>query len=336
MRTYTKDMYDRVMELRKQNFGAKKISRILNIPKGTIDGWLYKECKPISISEKYRKAQEKNKKYLTGGGWNRKTFPESAKKLSADLAYICGVILGDGYIHKTTGSIELMVKDEDFANNFALFLKKWSTLTPYIYKRKYFVVCLNSIETTKFLLENLNGLIDQIIGTMDEKIICSFLRGLFDSEGSIYYDKKRGNVHLYMGITNRKIAENVKYLLSKIGIESKFYIRKQREGWKTFYKLEIQKRKMQQLFLEKIGFSIQRKQKILEEICNTEFLERADVPSHPWYRRNEIEFIKKHYGSIKTKKIVDKLNKKFWNGKGTRTLNSIYNKTCDLRRENKW
>lgn len=336
MENYTKETYDKTMELRKQNLGAKRISRILKIPKGTIDGWLYREKKPKIISKKYKIAQEKNKRYLTGSGWNRKTLPEVAKKLSADLAYICGVILGDGYIDKRSG-IELLVKDKDFAEIFALYLRRWSTLAPKIYKYKYFVACLNSREVAKFFIEDLNKLVNQILKIRDERTICMFLRGLFDSEGSALYDKKRGIARVSMRITNKKIAKYTRYLLAKIGISSNFYIKKRKmKQWKTCYEVAIQKRQMQKLFLEKVGFSIERKQKVLGEACCAEFLERADIPHHGWYRKAEIEFLKKYYGSIKVKEIVDMLNNKFWDGNDVRTLNGIYTKASDLQRVEKW
>jgi hypothetical protein len=338
MELHTKEQYFQAMQLKKQSLGAKRISTIIKIPKPTIDGWLYKGIKPRIISEKYKKAQEKNKKYLTGRGWNRKKLPRYAKILTTDLSYICGVILGDGYIHKNKGRIELLVKDEDFAGEFAEALKKWCNIEPIKHERRnrYFSVTLFSVEARDFLKENIDKLVKQIKKSENEKVICSFLRGLFDSEGSISCDKKIGIAHLNMRITNKKIARDTKHLLSKIGIYSNFYIKKrQKEHWKTCYEVAIQKRQMQKLFLEKIGFSIKRKQKILEEINDLEFLEHINA-HHYWYRKNEIDILNKYYSSFKTKELASMLNNRFWNGKNIRTTNGIYTKVYELRKVNRW
>ena len=200
-------------------------------------------------------------------------------------------------------------------------------------KCKYFSVCLCSTEVGNFLSKNINKLVEKIMEVSDEKVIYAFIKGIFDSEGSISYDRKNGKADLKMGMTNKKVAKCAKYLLFKTGISSSFYKRtRKNKKWKTFYTVSIQKRKMQKLFFQKIGFSIKRKQKLLKEVCEAEVLSREDIPLHVWYRKGELEFIKKHYGLVSAKEFVNILNNKYWTGKNVRTVKGLYTKISDMRK----
>lgn len=324
MRTYSKKQYDEACRLRSRGFGAKRASNKLNIPKGTVDGWYYKEHKPFCISTKFKESQEKNKKNLEFGRLPKWQLPDYSKKLSTNLAYLCGVILGDGHIHKNGYRIELLVKDKDFAESFKTAAQKWCGIKPKMNKNRYFVVSINSVCASKFISNNFDAIIKNITKIDNEEIIISFLKGLYDSEGSAYYDKKRGISHLSLRMTDRHTIDVVKLLLNKIGIKYSFYIKKRRKDYKTVYEISIQRRSMQRKFLDKIGFSIRRKQDILEEFCNDEILRRSDKPKHPWFRKDELKFIKEKYPGMNTRLFINEMNKEFWNGSSVRSVGGIY------------
>lgn len=53
LRRYHKEEYELVMELRKNTgFGARRLSRMTNIPSGAIDSWIYKSTKPLEAKPK--------------------------------------------------------------------------------------------------------------------------------------------------------------------------------------------------------------------------------------------------------------------------------------------
>ena len=66
---------------------------------------------------------------------------KNAKELSQDLAYILGVINGDGHYGKVitpkrvSAEIGLNVRDLDFAEEFKNKLKKWSGIEPKFHER---------------------------------------------------------------------------------------------------------------------------------------------------------------------------------------------------------
>mgnify|MGYP001607263390 FL=1 len=54
-------------------------------------------------------------------------MPNKARKLSSELAYIYGVLIGDGHLEqsKLVNRVNLNVSDKDFAMAFAKTLKNW-------------------------------------------------------------------------------------------------------------------------------------------------------------------------------------------------------------------
>ncbi|MEM1954750.1 MAG: LAGLIDADG family homing endonuclease [Nitrososphaerota archaeon] len=209
-------------------------------------------------------------------------------KPSEDLAYVAGAIAGDGYVYKKSKLapryndefvVGLDVKDKEFAQFFAIALAKVLKRKPPIpwQNKKYgrWVVMIRC----KALYELFNKPID--IEKMRpfvehcEKCICAFLRGFFDSEGCV---RKVGEIRVYN--TNYKLLEYVTYLLNKIGIETTSdkprlhgragnSIRNPKTGkiYKTrkdVYYVAI-RAKSNLMFYEKVGFTIERKRKRLEE-----------------------------------------------------------------------
>jgi len=100
-REYTYEEYNRAMKLLNMGIGIATVSRELGIPKSTLHYWRYNKHKPILAR------------------WT----PEPSK----ELAYVLGVLLGDGYTvrgHTYHYDIELLVKDYKFAEKFSKAMAK--------------------------------------------------------------------------------------------------------------------------------------------------------------------------------------------------------------------
>ena len=66
MRCYSLKEYNKAISLEKQGLGSLRISKRLNIPRGTIENWINKGGKPYYFSEKRINASnsQKNKDRL--------------------------------------------------------------------------------------------------------------------------------------------------------------------------------------------------------------------------------------------------------------------------------
>jgi len=247
-RSYTLEEYNRAMKLLNKGVGITTVSRELGIPKSTLHYWRHNLHKPISIR------------------W----IPEPSR----ELAYVLGVLLGDGnlHLHGYCYDIELEVKDYEFAEvfsrNIAKILNKryrkpiWSkshNLWRVYYRSKAFYMWYR-----KHPLESLKSYIEY-----DKDTVRYFLRGLYDSEG---YNKRCRRISLVNN--NLELLHYVQYLLKKyfdIGATGPYlnkkagsiHIKKNSERVKTNhnnYKLEISRKRDVQMFLSQVGFSIREKQ----------------------------------------------------------------------------
>ena len=115
-------------------------------------------------------------------------IPEMVKPSFA-LGYVLGTLWGDGYICKSHCGIE--VTDKDFADFFKEQIKK---IYPYyieeriivrkiptISKKALYLIKINSQEYVRFL----NNISKEEILLMPYEFKSGFLRGMFDSEGSV-------------------------------------------------------------------------------------------------------------------------------------------------------
>ncbi len=198
---------------------------------------------------------------------------------SPELAYVIGVVSGDGWTYKTrSGEYEVgaRVKDRDFIEEFSRCSGRVLGIEP----PKPIPVVDGQFKVrvqSKVLYQLLQKPIDikrikPFIGHCED-CMRSFLRGFFDGEGSV---NKNGVILCYN--TDTKLLEYVQRLLNRLGIETtgprictrrgtpflnkklgKIYKRR-----KDLYCIYV-KMKDRLRFYRLIGFTIQRKQQRLQE-----------------------------------------------------------------------
>jgi len=197
---------------------------------------------------------------------------------SKELAYILGVLNGDGNLSERR--IMLISIDKDFSLNFKAKLEKWSGLKAKIYKYFntkshhytqgfHYETILNSIEAREFLMqfyisknEKAIDKIRKFLNSRDLQI--AFIEGFFDSEG--YYNKN--NPRIYFANTNYNLILLTKEYLNFLGINTKIYEEKRKEGiilgkkcrFKKCYRLYIQYKEGINKFFKIFKPSIKRKQ----------------------------------------------------------------------------
>ena len=194
---------------------------------------------------------------------------------SPELAYVIGVIAGDGNlsIHGHNYEMLLSVTDRDFAEEFSRCLAKILG-KPSLYKirwsenRKRWIVQGSSVLLHRFL----NGGWQQLKNHIEHSSQCrfAFLRALFDGEGSItgrnltiintdlsllFYVKKL--------LTKSRILTNKPYVMNRAGSilkdphTGRIYKRR-----KDCYVMRVSSMGLLR-FAREIGFSIERKRRLL-------------------------------------------------------------------------
>ncbi len=239
------DEFEILEELRnliERSFTIPKISKILNVPYNTT----LRVVKKYFKNEYYRSVKIKPHKLTS-----------KEKLMTPELSYVIGVMFGDGYFAER--SIRLGVIDRDFCDYFAENIKKWlnkktSLLESIKRKRRYFICVLYSKDVRDFLFSIVREgyLPKQIISSQNEQILCSFIKGFSDSEGSVS-EKYR----IRLSNKNKNLLLEIKKILIKLGFnDDHLHIYSDRND---VYNLSITSLPNIRQFNEKIGFTIERK-----------------------------------------------------------------------------
>jgi len=203
---------------------------------------------------------------------------KNAGVLNGDLAYIMGVIEGDGHCRKrkteerTSGEIILKVKDLDFAKEFESRLRNWSGIQPKFWERNgFFHVGLYSIDAVD-IIQNID--LKKVVN-LNKRIKANFLRGMYDSEGGVLgvnLNKRKFVCRwIHFSNNNEKIIATVSKLLKDFGINHKIRSRIH-SGFKSKklqYEILIFGQENLKRFYKNIGFSIKRKINKLLKVINS-------------------------------------------------------------------
>ena len=203
-----------------------------------------------------------------------KRLPNSIYKLNSNLAYVLGVMLGDGTycydIFNKPSGVRLNVKDKDFALNFKekleRIIKREVRITKFPSCPNLWSVYFHSTELAN-LIKNYRENINQIMLNAPKECQIAFLEGLYDSEGHVHYNFiRKGKKEIGFSNTTKNTIKLVYSLLKKYKIRSQISHRKQK---KELYIISITHRHYLTIFHQLIHFSIARKQDRLNQmICS--------------------------------------------------------------------
>ncbi len=232
-------------------------------------------------------------KILNSEGLERRKIVKSIpnvtyKNLTHERAYLFGVMCGDGCIfsgteHKSKWSFKshivyLSVKDRDFLDEYVLAFSRVYGIKPRIYYRERKNGKWSNIWTArvnrKLVYEDLVSynfgkfwVVPHEIMVANEETICAFLRGLYDSEGSVSLGPRGAAITICS--VSKEGLEQVRGLVLKIGINvSRMMVDARSFRKNSLFYFYITGSKNYLLFLKKIGFSIKRKETKLIQYLN--------------------------------------------------------------------
>ena len=253
-RSYSYDEYKKAMKLLK-NLGLTETCRVL--------GWPTTRAALL---------------YFWKKGKYKPPLARWIPKSSKELAYVIGVLLGDGslYINNHRYKIGLGVKDLEFAEifskNMARLLNK-KVVKPYWNKsiNTWVVVYTSKAFYIWYKQQNLDTLKSYIEYSRDT--VANFLRGLYDSEGNHYVYKKKYN-QIRLCNNDKDLLRYVQHLLEKYfnitargphinvkaGTENEMRYGKIAKTKHDNHYIAICRKRLVQRFLDEISFSITEKQ----------------------------------------------------------------------------
>ncbi len=193
-------------------------------------------------------------------------------KIDANIAEFTGIFLGDGFTNKYTSCITEFVGHKDkewnyFNSTIIPMVRCFSNANPKLAIRGNTLrLRFNSKQLYEFISKELklqSGRKSHKIEIPNfilnnRKLYASFLRGVFDTDGSIVWDKRKLYLSPYprLSITtiSKKFALQIIGLLQNIGFNPRFYTRKIKEDYCS-YNIDIYGFQQFNKWIKLIGFS---------------------------------------------------------------------------------
>jgi DNA-binding transcriptional regulator WhiA len=218
----------------KKNKSLQEISKILNVPESTI----FRRMNRLGI---------KTQPHLKTNYLKKRNDVNIPLVYSKDLAEFFGIMLGDGHISHFQIVVSLGNKEEKYAKHVSLLIKKIFKVQAKISVRGngYRDVYLGSVDITSWLFKK--GLVSNKVKSQvnvpswiftQDNYMRGFLRGFFDTDGSIY----RLKYGIQMSFCNRSLPllkslqlmlKRLRYNPSGISLYNLYLTR--RKDIKTFF-----------------------------------------------------------------------------------------------------
>ncbi|MFH1978204.1 MAG: LAGLIDADG family homing endonuclease [Candidatus Aenigmatarchaeota archaeon] len=204
--------------------------------KMTIDGKLKKRDLKIRELEKENTPFFTNNKVFFNSKKIKFTWADKRKgmifpkRMSKELAEEIGIHLGDGCLSKSRHyfSVKCNKKEEEYVTEYLVALYKK------LYNIDLKIMKLPSVTGFEIYSKALGEFKNKIIGlpygnkvertevpesilkTKNKEVYCSFIRGLFDTDGCIYMRKKRYPI-ITISIKSKKLIDQTTSMLKKLG-----------------------------------------------------------------------------------------------------------------------
>jgi len=254
-KSYSYEEYMKAMELLERGYSLRETCRLL--------GWPEKKNSLL---------------YFWKHGKHKPPLVKWRAEPSKELAYVVGVVQGDGCVCKNEADYEYLIQLDTIDQEFAIiFSKVISRLLSVKYhkprwdkKERVWIIRYRSKPFYEWYKrcekQGLQGFKSFI--EYNRETVKYYLRGLYDSEGN-----NCGNKEIRLYNTKKKLLEYIQYLLERyFGIVTAGPYLQRKAGTKTVingvktttkydcYRIVIGRKEHVQKYLEEIGFTIIRKQ----------------------------------------------------------------------------
>lgn len=242
--------------------------------------------------------------------------------LSSDVCEIIGYYIGDGNYHN---AIRLSDEKIDVINYFNEKIKKYNIKTSVNDERKYkknsYTLYLRKdnfiekyiINLKLNILQNKRFIPKDIMSTTNDNIF-SFLRGLFEADGTI---NTKSKPVISFSTSSKRLAEELKMLMIKVGIETT-NIYEKNNPYGKWYVIGIQQKNSIKKFDKYIGFISKFKKDRLKKLIEKEnmnnnlshnetipltkklwlgFLKENNTSANKIYKNHKISLTSKIYGT---------------------------------------
>lgn len=210
------------------------------------------------------------------------SWHKNETNITEEEAYVTGLLIGDGCFTRPS-NIGFSTKDKELvvALEKSKVMKSWSQHADGVHyygiggeqmKQNF----MSKMEISNDHIDTLNKRFPSKILQSNKKIVANFISGLFDSDGGIQIQSRKGYDSCCVSFYNSSkiLIQQLHQILLHFGIKSNFDGGRERKydkrfgeiDWNTAYALQITGVDVKK-FYEEIGFKLKRKQDLLESFC---------------------------------------------------------------------
>ncbi len=178
-------------------------------------------------------------------------------KINAELAELIGAHIGDGSMgfyqgHPVISFFGHPVEDKEYVISILKLyekyfgikanLRQWSGVIGFQFFSKDVFNFFKSLDIP--IGKKHNAEIPSIIMKSNKKILASFVRGIFDTDGTIYFERKNGKYYprIQLKITAKSVAMQILEILNtNFEIRATLYKRRERSNWNVSYSVEVRR-----------------------------------------------------------------------------------------------
>jgi flagellar protein FlaI len=236
-----------VKEARRLGYTNAKLAREMGISEKALENYLYKKIQnhvPLHLLLRLSEILGRELPSFTRWVGNRgKQVIHLPAKLDEHLAYLIGVISGDGSLEKYRVKIYPGTKLETLKTSKKVFgVAAKLRIRQRVRKKREICYVLDSVLIAEFVHKffeipigkKARALkVPEVIQRAKENVVVAYLAGLVDSDGCVDYRNGR----IFLTTTSRELATGVRYLLCRLGVFSKVWER--RGGYKPTQTYQI-------------------------------------------------------------------------------------------------
>jgi|ERR1035437_490442 intein-encoded DNA endonuclease-like protein len=150
-----------------------------------------------------------------------------------EKAYILGLLYADGGLREDAYSISITLqeKDKDILDKINKLLGSdrvlYFTPKPNEKCQNYYTLCICNKQMCSDLIKHgvtQNKTFLLRLPQIDNKLFFDFIRGYFDGDGYVYFDKRRAKTGSWGIVSNKIFCEDIKRHLDTLNINSRIYI----------------------------------------------------------------------------------------------------------------
>ncbi len=216
---------------------------------------------------KFKKIGEIKENEWLAVGCDTQTFGNYTRVPSPDVAYLMGVLTGDGCLTikdrviLSTADDEILEKvQQTLQKTFGIKLSKISS-GKYDYELRNVQAKATLISWGLGETYARHKVVPEWIRLAPKEFVCSYIQGLFDTDGTV---EKRGSVSL--SSASPELINSIQFMLLNIGIVARKYERKKKYNGQLQYYIQIYGDFVNS-FRSQIGFSVMKKHNRLDEVC---------------------------------------------------------------------